>query len=49
MAEKPSAVVADGIKKVRFGNFEILNDAEGRPIALGKGTLAAPIRRDTLT
>jgi hypothetical protein len=38
MAVKPSAEVADGIQKVRFGNFEIVNDAEGRPLALGKGT-----------
>jgi hypothetical protein len=38
MAEKPSAVVADGMQKVRFGNFEIVNDAEGRPVQLGKGT-----------
>jgi serine/threonine protein kinase len=39
MAEKPSAAVADGpIQKVLFGNFEIVNDPEGRPLALGKGT-----------
>ena len=39
MAERLSSVVADGpIQKVRFGNFEIVNDSEGRPLALGKGT-----------
>src|SRR6266699_1283140 len=39
MAEKPSAAVVEGpIQKVRFGNFEIVNDPEGRPLALGKGT-----------
>lgn len=26
------------VQKVRFGNFEIMNDPEGRPLALGKGT-----------
>ena len=25
-------------EKVRFGNFEVMNDAEGRPVLLGKGT-----------
>ena len=25
-------------QKVRFGNFEIVNDPEGRPLSLGKGT-----------
>jgi serine/threonine protein kinase len=25
-------------EKVRFGNFEVMNDPEGRPILLGKGT-----------
>src|ERR1700736_181161 len=39
MAEKFSAAVGDAPgEKVRFGNFEIVNDSEGRPLALGKGT-----------
>jgi serine/threonine protein kinase len=39
MAEKFSATVGDAPgQKVRFGNFEIVNDSEGRPLALGKGT-----------
>src|SRR5438132_716607 len=39
MAEKPSAAVAEGtIQTVRVCNFEIGNDPEGRPRALGKGT-----------
>src|SRR6201997_2246269 len=25
-------------EKVRFGNFEVMNDPEGRPVLLGKGT-----------
>jgi len=25
-------------EKVRFGNFEVVNDSEGRPVLLGKGT-----------
>jgi hypothetical protein len=25
-------------EKVRFGNFEVMNDSEGRPVLLGKGT-----------
>ena len=25
-------------EKVRFGNFEVINDTEGRPVLLGKGT-----------
>ena len=25
-------------EKVRFGNFEVVNDPEGRPVLLGKGT-----------
>jgi hypothetical protein len=25
-------------EKVRFGNFEVINDPEGRPVLLGKGT-----------
>jgi serine/threonine protein kinase len=25
-------------EKVRFGNFEVINDSEGRPVLLGKGT-----------
>src|SRR5205809_7529103 len=26
-------------EKVRFGNFEVINDPDGRPLLLGKGTL----------
>src|SRR5215831_13786249 len=39
MAVKP--LVSPGEKateKVRFGNFEVMNDPEGRPVLLGKGT-----------
>ena len=25
-------------EKVRFGNFEVINDPDGRPVLLGKGT-----------
>src|SRR4029077_3050137 len=25
-------------EKVRFGNFEVMNDPDGRPLLLGKGT-----------
>src|SRR6266480_3577975 len=28
----------EATEKVRFGNFEVVNDPEGRPILLGKGT-----------
>ena len=28
----------DALQRVQFGNFDIMNDAEGRPLALGKGT-----------
>ena len=28
----------EAARKVSFGNFDIINDAEGRPISLGKGT-----------
>ena len=28
----------DAPQRVQFGNFDIMNDAEGRPLALGKGT-----------
>src|SRR6266568_7896045 len=28
----------EATEKVRFGNFEVMNDPEGRPILLGKGT-----------
>ena len=28
----------DVLQRVQFGNFDIMNDAEGRPLALGKGT-----------
>ena len=28
----------DATQRVQFGNFDIMNDAEGRPLALGKGT-----------
>jgi hypothetical protein len=28
----------DTPQRVQFGNFDIINDAEGRPLALGKGT-----------
>jgi serine/threonine protein kinase len=39
MAEKSSTAVADvPMQRVRFGNFEVVNDPEGRPLALGKGT-----------
>jgi serine/threonine protein kinase len=29
---------AEAPERVQFGNFDIINDAEGRPLALGKGT-----------
>jgi len=39
MLEKLSAPSAEGaVQKVRFGNFEVINDPEGRPLLLGKGT-----------
>ena len=39
MLEKLSATSAEGVvQKVRFGNFEVMNDPEGRPVLLGKGT-----------
>src|SRR6266404_3656984 len=28
----------EATEKVRFGNFEVMNDPEGRPVLLGKGT-----------
>ena len=28
----------DATERVQFGNFDIMNDAEGRPLSLGKGT-----------
>ena len=28
----------EATEKVRFGNFEVMNDSEGRPVLLGKGT-----------
>jgi len=28
----------EAAEKVRFGNFEVMNDPEGRPVLLGKGT-----------
>src|SRR5207248_10268250 len=28
----------EATEKVRFGNFEVVNDPEGRPVLLGKGT-----------
>jgi TPR repeat protein/serine/threonine protein kinase len=39
MLEKLSAPSAEGaVQKVRFGNFEVINDPDGRPLLLGKGT-----------
>ena len=39
MAGQPLLSPGDeGTEKVRFGNFEVINDPEGRPVLLGKGT-----------
>src|SRR6266446_6806793 len=39
MAAKLSAPSAEGVvQTVRFGNLEVMNDPEGRPVLLGKGT-----------
>src|SRR6266496_4339900 len=39
MAGKPPLSTGEKkIEKVRFGNFEVMNDPEGRPVLLGKGT-----------
>src|SRR5437764_3567325 len=39
MPAKLSAPGAEGaLQNVRFGNFEVMNDSEGRPVLLGKGT-----------
>src|SRR5881628_1057411 len=39
MLAKLSAPSADGlVQKARFGNFEVINDPDGRPLLLGKGT-----------
>jgi hypothetical protein len=39
MLAKLGAPSAEGpVQKVRFGNFEVMNDSEGRPVLLGKGT-----------
>jgi serine/threonine protein kinase len=39
MPAKLSAPSAEGaVQNVRFGNFEVMNNPEGRPLLLGKGT-----------